>query len=64
MPDTNWKHQKKATTTEQENRSDDEQLHEADKRDLKQSAKNASQIPRPAQKAPSGTPAPQEKKNE
>jgi hypothetical protein len=65
MPDTNWKHQKKATTTEQENRSDDEQMHEAEKRELKQSTKNASQIPRPVQKsAPSATPAPPEKNNE
>jgi hypothetical protein len=32
---TNWQHQKDAITTDQKNRTDDEHIHEADKRHLK-----------------------------
>ena len=35
--DTNWKHQKDAITTDQKNRVEDEHIHEADKRHLKES---------------------------
>ena len=34
---TNWEHQKKAITTDQKFRTDDEHLHELDKRHLKES---------------------------
>ncbi|MFL5600777.1 MAG: hypothetical protein ACJ78I_10305 [Gemmatimonadaceae bacterium] len=64
MPDTNGKHQNKATTTEQENRSDDEQMHEAEKRELKQSTKNASQIPRATEKGPRKAPTSPPKTND
>ncbi len=43
--DTNWKHQKKAITTDQKNRVDDEHIHEIDKRHLKESESEASLIP-------------------
>ena len=52
--DTNWKHQKDATTTEQENRSDDQRMHEADKRHLKESAKDATPIPKKTSKPVGG----------
>ena len=39
--DTNWKHQKKAITTDQKNRTDDEHVHELDKKHLDES-KNAA----------------------
>jgi hypothetical protein len=32
---TNWQHQKDAITTDQKTRTDDEHIHEADKRHLK-----------------------------
>jgi hypothetical protein len=35
--DTNWEHQKKAITTDQKFRTDDEHIHELDKRRLKES---------------------------
>ena len=38
---TNWQHQKDAITTDQKNRVDDEQIHELDKRRLKESEKKA-----------------------
>ena len=44
--DTNWKHQKRAITTDQKNRTDDEQIHELDKQHLKESEKDASPIPK------------------
>jgi len=46
--DTNWKHQKKAITTDQKNRTDDENLHELDKRHLEETGKEtpAAQQPR------------------
>jgi hypothetical protein len=37
--DTNWKHQKKAITTDQKNRTDDENLLELDKRHLEATRK-------------------------
>ena len=43
--DTNWKHQKTAITTDQKNRTDDEHLHELDKKHLDESNRSA----RPAQ---------------
>jgi hypothetical protein len=39
--DTNWKHQKAAITTDQKNRTDDEHLHELDKKKLDASKKKA-----------------------
>ena len=39
--DTNSKHQKAAITTDQKNRTDDEHLHELDKRKLDESRKEA-----------------------
>jgi len=46
--DTNWKHQKKAIATDQKNRTDDEHVHEREKRHLEVSKKAA----RPAQQQP------------
>ena len=34
---TNWEHQKKAITTDQKYRTDDERIHEQDKQRLKES---------------------------
>jgi hypothetical protein len=48
--DTNWEHQKKAITTDQKNRTDDEHIHELDKRHLKESEKNPGIIPEPTDK--------------
>jgi hypothetical protein len=48
--DTNWEHQKKAITTDQKNRADDEHLHEVDKRHLKESEKDPGFIPKPGDK--------------
>jgi hypothetical protein len=39
--DTNWKHQKAAITTDQKNRTDDEHIHEMDKKHLEASRKEA-----------------------
>jgi hypothetical protein len=44
--DTNWKHQKDAITTDQKFRTDDERMHEIDKRHLKEVEKEASSIPK------------------
>jgi hypothetical protein len=49
--DTNWKHQKKAITTDQKNRTDDESLRELDKRHLEQSDKRDVPPQRPAKSA-------------
>ena len=38
---TNWEHQKEAITTDQKNRVDDENIHELDKRRVKESEKQA-----------------------
>jgi hypothetical protein len=52
--DTNWKHQKDAITTDQKNRTDDEHIHEIDKRHLKESDSEANLIPKPGEaEAPS-----------
>ena len=40
---TNWEHQKEAITTDQKNRTDDANIHELDKRRVKESEKQASQ---------------------
>lgn len=49
--ESNWEHQKKAVTTDQKFRTDDEHLHEIDKRHLKEDEKDsASLIPKPAKK--------------
>ncbi len=39
--DTNWKHQKKAITTDQKNRTDDKHVHELDKLHLEESRQAA-----------------------
>jgi hypothetical protein len=55
---TNWQHQKDAITTDQKNRSDDEHIHEEDKRHLKadpdtsDGARRASKTGRPGKKQP------------
>jgi hypothetical protein len=41
---TNWEHQKKAITTDQKFRTDDEHLHELDKRHLKESEEKDPQL--------------------
>ena len=52
---TNWEHQKKAITTDQKFRVEDEHLREVDKRNLKESRETADQIPGQDQRE---TPAP------
>jgi hypothetical protein len=47
---TNWEHQKEAITTDQKFRVDDEHLHEADKRHLKESKENPNLIPKKGKK--------------
>jgi hypothetical protein len=42
---TNWQHQKDAITTDQKNRTDDEHIHEADKRHLKADNQNPDSTP-------------------
>jgi hypothetical protein len=42
---TNWQHQKDAITTDQKNRTDDEHIHEADKRHLKAGTESPGSIP-------------------
>ena len=42
---TNWQHQKDAITTDQKNLTDDEHLHELDKRRVKETEKEASPVP-------------------
>ncbi len=43
---TNWEHQKKAITTDQKFRTDDEHLHELDKKHLKETEKDPQLIPK------------------
>lgn len=43
--DSNWEHQKKAITTDQKFRTDDEHIHELDKRHLKESEKDPTLMP-------------------
>jgi hypothetical protein len=43
---TNWEHQKKAIVTDQKFRTDDEHLHELDKRHLKENEKDPQLIPK------------------
>jgi hypothetical protein len=47
---TNWEHQKKAITTDQKFRTDDEHIHEMDKRHLKESKEDPGFIPNPTEK--------------
>lgn len=47
---TNWEHQKKAITTDQKFRTDDEHLHELDKKHLKETEKDPQLIPKQADK--------------
>ena len=50
--ESNLEHQKKANTTDQKFRTDDEHLREIDKRHLKENEKDsASLIPKPAKKS-------------
>jgi hypothetical protein len=49
---TNWEHQKKAITTDQKYRTDDEHIHEIDKRRLKESEEQDPElIPKQPDKA-------------
>jgi len=50
--DTNWKHQKKAITTDQKNRTDDAHVHELEKQHLDKSKKAA----RPTRQQPDSGP--------
>lgn len=47
---TNWEHQKKAITTDQKFRTDDEHIHELDKRHLKESEEDPELIPKRGKK--------------
>ena len=49
---TNWEHQKKAITTDQKFRAEDEHIHERDKQRVKESEEpDPELIPKPAEKA-------------
>jgi hypothetical protein len=48
---TNWKHQNDAITTDQKNRTDDERIHEQDKRHFTASEKEKNLIPEQQKKA-------------
>jgi hypothetical protein len=48
---TNWQHQKDAITTDQKNRTDDEHIHEEDKRHLRVGSEDPDDLPQ-AKKAP------------
>jgi hypothetical protein len=48
---TNWEHQKKAITTDQKFRTDDEHIHEQEKRHLKESEGDTELIPQKGEKA-------------
>jgi hypothetical protein len=50
MGGNNQEFQKKPAATDQKFRTDDEHLHEIDKRNLKESEKDAGFIPKPAKK--------------
>ena len=52
--DTNWEHQKKAITTDQKFRTDDEHIHELDKQHLKEDEKDSAFIPEAPKKADRG----------
>ena len=54
--DTNWKHQKDAITTDQKNRVEDEHIHEADKRHLKESESGPTPIAKPSVSKARGKP--------
>lgn len=47
----NWEHAKEAITTDQKFRTDDEHLHEVDKRHLKESEEEPNLIPKKGKKA-------------
>ena len=49
---TNGQFEKDAMTTDQKFRTDDEHLHEVDKRHLKEAKKDAGSIPQSGKKAP------------
>jgi hypothetical protein len=49
---TNWEHQKKAITTDQKFKAEDEHIHEMDKQRVKESEQQDPElIPKPAEKA-------------
>jgi hypothetical protein len=50
---TNWQHQKDAITTDQKNRTDDEHLHEEDKRHLKVDSEQLDAVPQGKKATPS-----------
>lgn len=59
---TNWEHQKKAITTDQKYRTDDEHIHEIDKRRVKESEEpNPELIPKPANKEAAADEIPDDK---
>ncbi len=49
--DSNWEHQKKAVTTDQKFRTDDDHIHELDKKHFKENEKDMSLIPGPPKKS-------------
>jgi hypothetical protein len=51
MGGNNQEFQNKPAATDQKFRTDDEHIHEQDKRHLKESEKDAAAIPKPAKKA-------------
>jgi hypothetical protein len=48
---TNRNYQKDASATDHKTRTDDEHIHELDKRHLKESEKDAEMIPKPGEKS-------------
>jgi hypothetical protein len=59
---TNWEHQKKAITTDQKYRTDDEKIHEIDKRLVKESEEpDPELIPKPANKKAAADEIPDDK---
>jgi hypothetical protein len=48
---SNWEHEKKALTTDQKFRVDDEHIHEEDKRHLKESEEHPDVIPTKARRS-------------
>ena len=49
---SNPEHQKRANATDQKFRTDDEHIHEMDKKHLKESKKDAAFLPKPTDKPP------------
>ena len=48
---SNWQHQKDAVVTDQKSHTDDEHIHEADKRHLKSNSDDSDTLSKPRKKA-------------